>query len=78
MTKGKGDGRWGAGSNDLGFFAKPTGWNNTTKECYKRGCRCAGCDLAGYDSKCQVKAAVLESVRLFGSPFDRVKVVMGE
>ena len=66
------------GHNDLGQFAKPQGWNPTTKMCYERGCRCHGCDLVGYDGKCQVKAAVLESVRLFGSPFERVKVVMGE
>lgn len=66
------------GRNDLGQFAKPLGWNKTTKECYERGCVCCGCDLAGYGSKCQVKAAVLESVRLFGMPFERSKVVMGE
>ena len=66
------------GFNDLGTFAKPLGWNNTTRECYERGCVCEGCVLAKYEVKCQVKAAVLESVRLFGSPFERVKVVMGE
>ena len=65
-------------ANDLGKFAKPQGWNPTTKMCYERGCVCCGCENSGYDTKCHVKAAVLESVRLFGSPFERVKVVMGE
>ena len=67
------------GSNDLGKFAKPLGWNPTTKMCYERGCVCRGCEYAGLDfeGKCQVKAAVLESVRLFGIPFERVKVVIG-
>lgn len=68
------------GFNDLGKFAKPQGWNETTRMCYERGCVCRGCENANlsFDGKCQVKAAVLESVRLFGSPFERVKVVMGE
>ena len=66
--------------NDLGKFTKPRDWNNTTKMCYERGCVCRGCEFSGLDfeDKCQVKAAVLESVRLFGSPFERVKVVIGE
>ena len=68
------------GFNDLGRFAKPQGWNPSTTMCYERGCVCRGCEYSGLDfeGKCQVKAAVLESVRLFGSPFERVKVVMGE
>ena len=68
------------GFNDLGNFAKPQSWNNTTKMCYERGCICRGCEYSELvlDNKCQVKAAVLESVRLFGSPFDRAKVVISE
>ena len=68
------------GCNVLGKFAKPLGWNPTTKMCYERGCVCSGCENAElqFDGKCQVKAAVLESVRLFGIPFERSKVVMGE
>lgn len=65
------------GRNDLGKFAKPMRWNDTTKMCYERGCICRGCECARLDFgvKCQVKAAVLESVRLFGAPFERVEVV---
>lgn len=68
------------GFNDLGKFAKPQAWNPTTKLCYERGCVCSGCEYAElkFEGKCQVKAAVLESVRLFGTPFERTKVVMGE
>ena len=68
------------GFNDLGKFAKPQTWNYTTKMCYHRGCVCQGCECAELNlgSKCHVKAAVLESVRLFGAPFERVKVVIGE
>lgn len=75
---GEGVGRWSGNVNDLGCFSKPLDWNYTTVECYARGCVCNGCDLSEYGFKCQVKAAVLESVRLFGSPFERDKVVMGE
>ena len=66
--------------NDLGRVNKPLGWNATSKMCYERGCVCHGCSCSSLESvgKCQVKAAVLESVRLFGAPFERVKVVMGE
>ena len=65
------------GCNDLGKFAKPLGWNPTTKMCYERGCVCRGCENSTLDfgGKCHVKAAVLESVRLFGAPFERVEVV---
>lgn len=66
------------GHNSLGKFAKPQKWNYTTKMCYERGCVCRGCECArlGLGSKCHVKAAVLESVRLFGAPFERTKVVI--
>ena len=65
------------GRNDLGQFAKPQSWNYTTKMCYGRGCVCRGCEYSNLDfgGKCQVKAAVLESVRLFGAPFERIEVV---
>lgn len=66
------------GYNDLGKFNKPQKWNDTTRMCYERGCVCSGCECSMYSTKCQVKAAVLESVRLYGIPFERVKVVMGE
>ena len=64
------------GHNCLGKFAKPLSWNYTTKMCYERGCMCDGCILTEYNIKCHVKAAVLESVRLFGAPFERTEVVI--
>ncbi len=68
------------GRNDLGKFTRPRTWTKATKMCYMRGCVCRGCEFSElqFEGKCQVKAAVLESVRLFGSPFERVKVVIGE
>lgn len=68
-------------SNDLGVFAKPMGWNESTRMCYERGCNCKGCTEVNFSSegyKCQVKAVVLESVRIFGSPFERNKVVIDD
>lgn len=72
-----------AKKNDLGAYVSPKKWNDTTIMCYKRGCYCYGCEfsrLFGKDNKCQVKAAVLESVRVLGVPFERevFEVVMGE
>ena len=65
--------------NDLGVFAKPMGWNDLTLMCYERGCICEGCENVHFSSegiKCQVKPVVLESVRIFGKPFDRYEVVI--
>ena len=67
--------------NDLGVYQTQHKWTDVAKMCYERGCVCGGCELIGFDVEgkgCQVKAAVLESVRLFGAPFERVEVVMGE
>lgn len=67
--------------NDLGNFTKLRGWNELTKMCYARCCVCRGCEnehISIDGLRCQVKASVLESVRVFGVPFERSKVVMGE
>lgn len=69
--------------NILGNFTKVRQWNNVTRECYERGCVCKGCPNALVFSdgfKCQAKAAVLESVRVLGIPFEReiFKVVIDE
>ena len=70
--------------NALGFYTKPQGWNNLTRMCYLRGCNCRGCEYSDFfsqrDMVCQTKAAVLESVKLFGIPFERdiSEVVIGE
>lgn len=66
--------------NDLGLFVAPRRWSKAAKMCYERGCVCGGCELnlSYLSRKCQMKASVLESVRVLGKPFERVKVVMGE
>ena len=43
-------------------------WTPTALECYKRGCNCEGCFykdfFSGSSQKCQMKASVLELVRV--------------
>ena len=48
-------------------------WTESAIDCYKRGCVCEGCPIyeqyfKGSKRRCQMKAAVIESVRLFGAP----------
>ena len=43
-------------------------WTPTALECYKRGCNCEGCFYSGSSQKCQMKASVLELVRVIGTP----------
>ena len=47
-------------------------WTPTALECYKRGCNCEGCFnrdfFSGSAQKCQMKASVLELVRVIGTP----------
>ena len=47
-------------------------WTTTALECYKRGCNCEGCFYRDFFSassqKCQMKASVLELVRVIGAP----------
>jgi hypothetical protein len=47
-------------------------WTPTALECYKRGCNCGGCFYQeffnGTTQKCQMKASVLELVRVIGTP----------
>lgn len=65
--------------NELGKFTTPRRWHEITLMCYRRGCVCNGCKEYEFLSdgvKCQVKAAVLESVRVLGAPFERYGVVM--
>lgn len=66
--------------NDIGFFTKVRCWTKTAIMCYERGCDCKGCIYEGaFDSniKCQCKASVLESVRVFGAPYEREDSVIG-
>lgn len=67
--------------NDLGTFPKVRAWNKLLIMCYSRRCRCKGCEYAQFaedGSKCQVKASVLEAVRVFGIPFELSEVVISE
>lgn len=53
-------------------------WTSTAIDCYKRGCVCKGCPIyeqffQNTHEKCQMKRAVLESVRLFGAPKEEDK-----
>lgn len=45
-------------------------WNYSSAECYKRGCRCAGCDimLSDLKSQCRMKYSVRELVKKYGAP----------
>lgn len=46
-------------------------WTEISKDCYKRGCRCSGCyynQFFEHPNKCQMKASVLELVRVLGKP----------
>ena len=56
--------------NDLGYYAIARRWTGVAIMCYRRGCNCKGCMYENFLSvgKCQVKASVLESVRIWGSP----------
>ena len=68
-------------SNDMGRCGKPKHWTKLAEMCYERGCVCEGCYYAGLDNfgmGCQVKASVLESVKLYGIPFERTKVVIDD
>ena len=59
-------------SRDMGRAISVRRWTNTALECYKRGCVCNGCFYADFfndtSQKCQMKASVLELVRVLGKP----------
>ncbi len=59
-------------SRELGRTASVRRWTQTATDCYKRGCVCSGCFYNDFfkDSpqKCQMKATVLELVRVLGRP----------
>ena len=59
-------------SRDMGRAIAVRRWTPTALECYKRGCNCDGCFYSaffkGTSQKCQMKASVLELVRVIGSP----------
>lgn len=47
-------------------------WTRSAVECYERGCICQGCFYKTFftdkKQKCQMKCAVIKSVRLMGKP----------
>lgn len=58
-------------SRDMGRAVAVRRWTTTAIECYQRGCNCEGCFYNDYFSgshKCQMKASVLELVRVIGTP----------
>ena len=59
-------------SRDMGRAVAVRRWTPTALECYKRGCNCGGCFyqefFRGTTQKCQMKASVLELVRVIGTP----------
>ncbi len=59
-------------SRDMGRAIAVRRWTPTALECYKRGCNCEGCFYSdffkGTTQKCQMKASVLELVRVIGTP----------
>lgn len=61
-------------SRDLGRAVSVRRWTIDAMDCYKRGCVCEGCFYddffrdGGARHKCQMKAAVLELVRVIGVP----------
>ena len=59
-------------SRDMGRAVAVRRWTTTALECYKRGRNCEGCFyrdfFSGSSQKCQMKASVLELVRVIGTP----------
>ncbi len=67
-------------SRDMGRAIAVRRWTNTALECYKRGCICEGCFYAdffnGTSQRCQMKASVLELVRVLGKPDIEIQQVI--
>ncbi len=67
-------------SRDLGRATAVRRWTQTAIECYKRGCNCEGCFYTDFfnnsNQKCQMKASVLELVRVLGKPDIELKQVL--
>lgn len=67
-------------SRDMGRTVAVRRWTPTAIDCFERGCICQGCFYSTFFSKqeyatqsetnkkCQMKAAVLELVRVIGIP----------
>lgn len=61
--------------NDLGIALKSLTirWTKEAKACYDNGLRCSMCPIAeDIKLQCQMKPIVLELVRKFGKPKERI------
>ena len=69
-------------SRDMGRAVAVRRWTTTAIECYKRGSNSEGCFysdfFSGSSQKCQMKASVLELVRVIGTPDVDLPQVIGE
>ena len=69
-------------SRDMGRAIAVRRWTNTALECYKRGCVCEGCFYTdffnGTSHRCQMKASVLELVRVLGKPDVEMQQVLND
>lgn len=57
--------------NSLGCTGSVRYWTTDAVNCYKRGCICEGCpirEMVKSLDRCQMKATVLELVRIHGIP----------
>lgn len=60
--------------NSLGRTGSVRYWTTDAVNCYKRGCICEGCpirEMVKSIGRCQMKAAVLELVKIHGIPTKR-------
>ena len=69
-------------SRDMGRAVAVRRWTPTALDCYKRGCNCEGCFykdfFSGSSQKCQMKASVLELVRVLGTPNVELQQVISD
>src|SRR5574344_579371 len=69
-------------SRDMGRAVAVRRWTPTAIDCYKRGCNCEGCFykdfFSGSTQKCQMKASVLELVRVIGTPNIELQQILSE
>lgn len=56
--------------NDIGKYASIQRWTPSAVECYQRGCICSNCPIREVikSQKCQMKATVIELVKILGKP----------
>lgn len=69
-------------SRDMGRAVAVRRWTPTALDCYKRGCNCEGCFykdfFSGSSQKCQMKASVLELVRVLGTPDVEIQQIIND